>query len=48
MTDHQFETQVRKVLPGLSKSAREKLIKTLKKEHPDRINQIIKIAKDYE
>ena len=49
MTNDQFETQVRRVLDVISKkSKRDEYIKRLKKEHPDRINQIIKIAKDYD
>ena len=48
MTNEQFEAQVRKVLDGLSKTARDKTVKVLKKAHPDRINHIIKIAKSYE
>ena len=50
--DETFERMVRAILDAqyrnARKSKREDYIKRLKKEHPDRINQIIKIAKDYE
>lgn len=50
--DETFERMVRAILDAqyrtARKSKREDYIKRLKKEHPERINQIIKIAKDYE
>lgn len=50
--DETFERMVRAILDAQYKTARKSkrddYIKRLKKEHPDRINQIIKIVNSYE
>ena len=48
--DDTFERMVRTIIDSQIKNGRKTgdYVKRLKKEHPYRINHIIKIAKDYE